>query len=218
MSTIVAVEKAGRIALSWDNMSSSGSTRNVNHTGPPKVLRVGPSVIGVAGYSVYRNVLGHYLASKKPASLRDERSIFQFFVQFWRDLHGQYHFVNDEYDDEDPAPFADLGAEFLIVNPYGIFRIKEILSVSRFDKFCAIGSGAPHAEGALQVLYDQDGGAQDIAEAAVRVALQFDAASGGPVEVLEFRGRSTQVRRTSVRRRKGGKKGSGQERKGDQSG
>ena len=209
MSTIVAVEKAGRIAISWDNMSSTGSARSVNQTGPPKVLHAGPSVIGVAGYTVYRNALGHYLASKKPPPLRDEKSIFQFFVQFWRDLRGKYHFVNDQRDDKDTSPFADLGAEFLVVNPYGIVRIEGILNASRFEKFCAIGSGAPHAEGALQVLYDQDGGAQDIAEAAVRVALQFDAASGPPVEVLEFRGKSTRVRTTSARKRKGGKKGSG---------
>lgn len=115
----------------------------------------------------------------------DERSILDFFVRFWRDLHNQYHFVDDQSDSEAPSPFADLATEFLIANPHGIFRVKEVLSVSRFERFCAIGSGAPHAEGALQILYEQEESAKAIAEKAVRVALEFDAASGGEVAVLD---------------------------------
>ena len=187
MSTTVAVQKDGRIVIAWDTMSSCGSTRCVNAIGPSKVLRFGASLIGVAGFMVYRNLLDHYLASKKKSPvLKDERSILDFFVEFWRELHSQYHLVDDQSDSEAPSPFADLGAEFLIVNRYGIFRVKEILSVSRFERFCAIGSGAPHAEGALQVLYEDGRSAKDVAEAAVRVALEFDAASGGAVEVRDM--------------------------------
>jgi len=204
MSTIVAVEKAGRIAVAWDELSTIGSTRCVNKLGPPKVQRVGSSIVGSAGLSTYRNVLDHYLASKKPPVLKDERAIFQFFVRFWRDMRARYHFVNDQADTDDPSPFADMAAEFLVANRHGLFLVKEILSVTRLGKFCAIGSGAPHAEGALQVLYDQDGSAKDIAQTAVQVALEFDAASVGPVQVLELQERTKPARKNKAKRTNAG--------------
>lgn len=200
MSVIVAVQKNGRIALSWDTMSSFGSTRCVNQAGPPKVLRAGSSFIGSAGLTVYRNLLDHYLASKKVPVLKNERSIFAFFVQFWRDLHERYHFIDDQSDRDDPCPFADLDAEFLVVNRHGIFCVKGILDVSRLERFCAIGSGAAHAEGALQVLYDQEGSAKETASRAIHVALAFDAASGAPVEALEIGKPASRTRGKGVKR------------------
>lgn len=191
MSIIVGVHKGGRAAIAWDTMKSIGSTRSVHSTGPQKVVRVGASFVGSAGYTVYYNLLDHYIGSKKAPSLKDERSIFQFFVRFSRDLRNHYHLVNEQSDAQETSPFLDLGAEFMVVNRHGIFLVKEILSVSRFEKFCAIGSGAPHAEGALQVIYDQSGSADEIAERAVGVALDFDAASGGPVEVMAIAAKRT---------------------------
>ena len=204
MSIIVAVQKNGRLAIAWDTMSSFGSTRCVNQAGPPKVLRAGASFVGSAGFTVYRNLLDHYLALKKTPTLKDERSVFEFFVQFWREMHTQYHFVDDQPNSDDPSPFADLDAEFLVVNRYGIFCVQQILSVSRYERFCAIGSGASHAEGALQVLYQGDADAREIAESAVHVVLEFDAASGGAIEALdvaEQRGR--QPKRSAGKSKRG---------------
>ena len=204
MSIIVAVQKRGRVAIAWDTMSSFGSTRCVNQAGPPKVFRAGTSFIGSAGFTVYRNLLDHYLAAKKTPTLKNERSIFEFFIHFWRDMHARYHFVDDHADSEDPSPFADLDAEFLVVNRYGIFCVQQILSVSRYERFCAIGSGASHAEGALQVLYQSDVDAREIAESAVRVALEFDAASGGAIEALDMAEQSARQQKRSAGKSKPG--------------
>jgi ATP-dependent protease HslVU (ClpYQ) peptidase subunit len=187
MSTILAVEKAGRAAIAWDSMKSCGGTRSVGALGPPKVTRVGASWIGSAGLTAYYTLLEEYVASQAPDPvLDDERSILRFFVRFWRALREDYHFVNDQADADDPSPFADLGAEFLVANARGLFVVKEILSVTRFARFCAIGSGAPHAEGALSVLYELEAEPTKIARKATEVAMEFDAASGGPVEVREI--------------------------------
>lgn len=195
MSTIVAVEKNGQVAVAWDSMTSFGSCRDVNRVGPPKVLRAGSSLVGVAGYTIYCNLLDHYLASsKKKPTLRDERTIFEFFLRFWRDLHRRYHMVDDQFDTDERAPFADLGAEFVVANRHGLFHIKEIMSVSRMARFGALGSGSPHAEGALTVLYDQQKSAREIAAAAVEIALTFDARSGGPVECLELADKRTHAK------------------------
>ncbi len=185
MSTIVAVEKNGRTAVAWDTMTTVGSLRVTNCLDRTKVHRIGRSLVGVAGLSIYGNVLEHYFATKRAPALKDATAIFDFFIKFWRDLRERYPFVNDQWDDEDPTPFADLDAEFIVANRYGIFGVKEILSVSQFERFCAIGSGASHAEGALEVLYDQKGSAAEIAMRAVEVAISFDCKSGAPVEVAE---------------------------------
>ena len=88
---------------------------------------------------------------------------------------------------EDQTPFADLGSEFLVANPYGLFVVKEILSITRFERYCAIGSGAPHAEGALEAMYDAGRGASELATRAVEIASEFDRGSGGKVETVEFK-------------------------------
>ena len=185
MSTIVAVEKNGRTAIAWDSMTTVGSLRVTNCLDRTKVHRIGSSLLGVAGLSIYGNVLEHYFAAKRAPSLKDANTIFDFFIKFWRDLRDRYPFVNDQWDDEDPTPFADLDAEFIVANRHGIFGVKEILSVSRFERFCAIGSGASHAEGALEVLYDQPGTAAEIAARSVEVAITYDCKSGAPIDVAE---------------------------------
>lgn len=186
MSTIVAVEKDGKVAVASDGGTGAGDTRCVNARRPSKVRRVGKAILGVAGYSVYQNILDDYLNAREPPALTDEKSIFTFFLQLWRELHSRYHFVNDQWDEGSVCPFSDLGAEFLVVDACGIFRVKEILSVTQFERFCAIGSGAPHAEGALSVLYDTENTVHAMALTAVQVAIAFDRSSGGDVDVFEL--------------------------------
>lgn len=187
MSTIVAVQKNDEVAMAWDSMTTVGSTRNVNLFPVRKVLQVGDSLVGVAGLSVYYTILEHYFREEEAPRLDDETLVLDFFLRFLRDLRDRYSFVNDQSDSDDPSPFADLCAEFVVGNRNGIFRVKEILSIGRFSRFCAIGSGSPHAEGALQVLYSRDMPAEEIAREAVLVAVEFDRASGGEVMVLKTR-------------------------------
>jgi ATP-dependent protease HslVU (ClpYQ) peptidase subunit len=81
------------------------------------------------------------------------------------------------------------------VSSSAIFKVKEILSVSRFESYCAIGSGAAHAEGALHVAYDVLQSARDVAMAAMSAALAFDGASGGEIRVHEALARIKGARR-----------------------
>lgn len=185
MSTIVAVEKKGKTVLASDTLTSCGSMACINSVGLPKVMRVGTSWLGSTGFSVYKNVLDHYLAGRRVPAFKDERTVLDFFVRFWRALHDDYHFVNDQARTDDPSPFADLDAEFLLVNRHGIFQVQDILGVTRYERYCAIGSGASHAEGALEVLMRQEGSAAETAAEAVRVAMKFDRATGGEVIVYE---------------------------------
>jgi ATP-dependent protease HslVU (ClpYQ) peptidase subunit len=144
-------------------------------------------MIGATGLSVYYNILDDYLGSGPKPELKDERSVFKFFVKFWKDLHDRYHFVNDQSDTDSPSPFADLDAEFLVVSSQGLFRVRQILSVSRFDEFCVIGSGSSYAEGSLRILLSSDRVcAREAARRAVEVAVEFDGGSGGLIEVEDL--------------------------------
>ena len=203
MSTIVAVEKNGRTVLACDTLTSCGSMACVNSTGLPKVTRAGTSLIGSTGFSVYKNVLDHYLNGRRVPAFKDERTVLDFFVRFWRALHEDYHFVNDQARTDDPSPFADLDAEFLVVNRYGIFQVQDILGVTRYEHYCAIGSGASHAEGALEVLMSQESAPAEIATEAIRVAMKFDRATGGDIivhEVARRRPKATPAKRKKTRR------------------
>lgn len=184
MSTIVAVEKNDEVAMAWDSMTTVGATWDVNRFPARKVMQVGESLIGMAGLSVYGTILEHYFQNEDAPQLENETLVLDFFLRFWRDLKERYSFVDDQSDPDDSSPFADLCAEFLVASPSGIFRVKEIMSVSRFSKFCTIGAGAYHAEGALQVLYSMDRPAEEIAREAVLVAMKFDRATGGEVMTL----------------------------------
>ena len=186
MSAIIAVQKDNTTAVSWDTLTTGGSATSPNAVPVRKVHRFGQSAVGVAGLSVYYVMLEHYLRGANTDTLQTECDVFAFFLAFWKHMKEEFHFVDDQSDREEPSPFADLGAEFLVATKDRLFVVREILSVKRFDRFCAIGSGASHAEGVAEVLYATQDSACEIARRSVEVATQFDRACGGPVEVLEF--------------------------------
>lgn len=200
MSTIVAVEKDRRTVIASDTLTTSGPMACVNSLSLPKITRIGTSFVGSSGFSVYKNVLDHYLAGKRAPTLKDERAILDFFIRFWKALHEHYHFVNDQSREDDTSPFAELDTEFLVVNRYGIFQVEDILGVTRYERYCAIGSGASRAEGALEVLMGLDMTAGEIATEAIRVAMMFDRASGGDIIVHDVQPAAAPRRRKKVSR------------------
>jgi len=194
MSTIVAVEKSGRTVIAWESLITIGSDCTPNLARVSKVIRSGDGAIGAAGFSLYYTILPHYVRQSPPPAFRNEQEVFEYFLKFWRALREDYSMVDDQADQENKSPFADLDSEFLVCGVGGMFRVKEILSVSLFNRFCAIGTGASHAEGALEILYP---GVEDpvaIATQAVAVACRYDRASGGDICHLEL-GKTKRSRR-----------------------
>ncbi|MCB9850289.1 MAG: hypothetical protein H6817_06250 [Phycisphaerales bacterium] len=189
MSIVVAVKKNDRVAVAADTMHSSGSRREHpdNLIERSKLRRIGRSYIGGVGWSVYDNILDHYLAAHRGTpSLKDERAIFSFFLKFWKSLRDKYQVVNDQPDRDDRSPFCDLDSEFIIVNARKIYLISSDLTVMQFDKFVAIGSGDKYAYGALHALYDSRRPADQIARLATEAAVHYDQSCGGRIEVVEL--------------------------------
>ena len=183
MSVIVAVRHASQIVIAADTQDNFGDLRPPaeNHEAL-KLREVGDAVLGSSGWALYDDIFGHYLAKQKRVRLHDRRSIFDFFVRFWKELHRAYPFVNDQPGKEADSPFANLDATFLVASPAGIFLVSSNMSVSEFRQYYAIGSGGDYAIGAMHALYGEVKNPAEIAERAVRAAMAYDACCGGRVE------------------------------------
>jgi len=185
MSVAVAVAKGRTVALVADTQENFGDRRVLrdDHSSS-KIMKVGTSYVAQTGWGLYENILGDYLAKAGTPRFRNEREIFVFFNRFWKRMRKDYSFVNDQPMEDDKSPFADLDASFLIVNSGGIFHVTGQMSITRFKRFDAIGSGGPYALGALHALYDGTLGAEEIARRAAAAAVHFDVSCGGELDVF----------------------------------
>jgi ATP-dependent protease HslVU (ClpYQ) peptidase subunit len=188
MTVVVAVRKGSRVVLAADTQNNFGSNKMPadNHR-ISKIRKIGSAYLGTAGWGVYDNILDDLLARRKGISLKDEKAIFSFFLGLWKALHKDYSFVNDQCDKEDDSPFGDLSSTFLVVNGQGIFYVSSDMSVSRFEKYFALGSGADFSLGALHALYGRDLDAETLARKAVSAAVAFNVHCGGEVEVKKIK-------------------------------
>ncbi len=185
MSVALAVLKGRTIAIAADTQESFGDRKVLrsDHTSS-KIMKIGSSFLGHTGWGLYENILGDYLAKAGTPRLRSEREIFSFFNRFWKRMRREYSFVNDQSVSEDKSPFADLDSAFLVVNSNGIFHVSGQMSVTRFRRFDAIGSGGSYALGALHAIYDGALRAEELARRACAAAADFDVSCGGDPDVF----------------------------------
>lgn len=189
MSIVVAVCKNDKVAIAADTMHLTGSRReypdNLIHSS--KLRRIGRSVLGGVGWSVYDNILDHYLRRQRNRpSLKNEDAIFDFFLKFWKHMRDKYQLVNDQPDKDARSPFVDIDSQFLIANRSGIFAVNGELAVSRYVRYVAVGSGSHYAYGALHAIYDSRRSAAQVASRAVQAASHFDDSCGGETELIEL--------------------------------
>ena len=196
MSIAVAVRKDSRIVLATDSQTNLGSERvPASNLSGPKFMPIGDAYMAATGWTLYSNILADVLGRRRAVPRLDgEASIFKFFTRLWEDLHERYNFVKDQADDAD-SPFGSLDSTFLVVCARGIFGVASDLSVLRYERYFAIGSGAPIALGAVHALYDSERDAEAIAHSAVLAAIDHDVYCGPPVHVATVRERATRARR-----------------------
>lgn len=184
MSIAVAVQKDGATVIAADSQENFGDRKVLqdNHR-LVKILTVGTAYMALTGWGLYENILEDYLARAGTPRLHDRLSVFRFMVRLWREMHRRYSLVNDQPHQDDPSPFADLDSSFLVASRGGLFYVSSNMSVTRFEKYYAVGSGSSYALGALHALYDTDLDAEEIARRACAAAVAFDIYCGGPVDV-----------------------------------
>lgn len=189
MSIAVAVRVADEIVLATDSKRTFGSgavpEQNLRDV---KLRRVGAAYLATTGWGVYSNILDDYLRSARSPRLTDSASIFAFFRQFWKALHERYAFVNDQCSETD-SPFGDLDASFLVASTSGIFYVACDMSVTEFDNYYAVGSGATYALGALHALHSPRANVEAIARKAVAAASELDIYCGGACNLVTLKAR-----------------------------
>ncbi len=185
MTVAVAVKKNKDIVLAAETQFNYGSATysSANHKAH-KIIKMGNAYVACTGWSLYENIFEDYLSGKKKVSLNSKKDIFKFFIKFWKDLKKNYSYVEDQADD-DESPFAHLDASFLIVNKKGIFHVSPNMSITQFEKYYAVGSGADYSLGALFTLYDQKQTAKNIAKQAVEAAIAYDIYCGGEIDIIK---------------------------------
>lgn len=188
MSIAAAVRKGNDIAIAADSLSTFGSHRvPVENHSVVKIRQVGAAYMATTGWGIYEDILDDYISGRRGTSLADKRSIFAFFQHLWRDLHEHYTLVKDQCDEESDSPFGNLDASFLIVNPTGIFMVSSDTSITRFEQYYAVGSGADFALGSILALYDTPMSAEDLAIKGVEAGIAFDTGCGGRIDVRSLK-------------------------------
>ena len=180
MSTITIVRKNASVAIAADTEASFGSrklsARYERHAG--KILRVGESFIGMTGWGVQQ--LDRLIASAgEPPLLANKTEIFGVLLKMHERLNEEYFLdlLRDECDAFESTPMS-----LMIANSFGIFGVSSNRSVIEFERFWASGSGSDYALGAMYSVYESAVDALSIAEAGVRAAIEFDDATGAPIE------------------------------------
>jgi|SRR5688500_16920289 ATP-dependent protease HslVU (ClpYQ) peptidase subunit len=182
MSTITIVKKNGCVAIAADTQACFGSRKlpaaHDRHAG--KILRVGASFVGMTGWGVQQLVLEHLFASAgDPPRLASKTEIFNVLLTLHQRLKQEY-FLSPRSTEEDAFETSQL--QLMIANPFGIFGVYSNRSVIEFERFWASGSGSDYALGAMHSVYESACDAIGIAEAGVRAAIEFDDATGAPIE------------------------------------
>ncbi|MBF2760526.1 MAG: hypothetical protein ISN28_09700 [Ectothiorhodospiraceae bacterium AqS1] len=191
MTIAIAVRKGLQIALASDSQTSLGEMRiPAADNSSPKFIPVGKAHIADAGLALYANILPEVISRlRKAPSFDSEANVFKFFSGFWKELQ-KYHYIKPQPDGHN-SPFANLYNDFLVASPQGIFRVAPDLTVLRYERYCAIGSGEHLALGAAHILYESQADAKEIARRAVEAAIEHDTGCGAPIhEVLLEEGRS----------------------------
>lgn len=189
MSIAVAVRVEDEIVIATDSKRTFGSGAVPEHNlRDAKMRKIGNAYLATTGWGVYTNILDDYLRTARTPRLGDSASIFSFFRTFWKVLHERYAFVNDQSSEPD-SPFGDLDASFLVANPHGIFYVACDMSVTAFDNYYAVGSGATYALGALHALYSPTGDAETMARKAVAAASELDIYCGGDINLAKIKAR-----------------------------
>ena len=174
MSIVCAAQSNNELAISADTMTKFGclnaSSSHMVNSG--KLHKINGSVIGLVGWCAISSVIEHLLKhNSKLFRLGDRMEIMSTLLLLHEEMKDDYFLETREHRDQ-PVESIQLCA--LVVNKNGLFEISSYREVNEYKTYWAIGSGRRLALGAMHVLHAQSASAQEIAEAGVRAAAEFD--------------------------------------------
>ena len=186
MTIITAVQKDNQVAIACDTLvtRNGGAIKSIAEyqADASKLITFGNNILGFTGSYAVKQIFTDLLANNEIPSLGSSSEIFRWLLSNQGTLKSKYFMrTNNENDKRQPTESQWLNA--LLVNTHGIFVITAYREVSEFSKFWAVGFGDRFALGALEVLYDQDLNATEIARQAALVATKLHPECAEPVIV-----------------------------------
>jgi ATP-dependent protease HslVU (ClpYQ) peptidase subunit len=184
MTVITAALKNGKVSISGDTQSNFGATKVranfMNDHG--KLFEVNDSVIGLTGWTASTQILEHLIETQPEIfTLSSRFEVFEMFLTVHEKLKDDY-FLETREDSEQPVESNQLDG--LIINPNGIFSFGSYREVHQWEKYWALGSGKRFAIGAMHALYDTGANTQEISEAGVKAAAEFDDSCNLPLKTI----------------------------------
>lgn len=184
MSTIVVVKKGLDCCIAADSMTSFGDMQlsapyDKHHD---KIQVFGSVRMGIVGSAAHTLVVESAMRHPElEPDFTSRQAIFATLTRLHKILKDDYYLSPKEIEDD---PYESTHIDAVITSPKGIFGIYSLREVYEYNRFWAVGSGAPYALGAMQALYaDPKKSARDIAKAGVEAGTEFDGASALPMTV-----------------------------------
>jgi len=186
MTIITAVKKGDEIAIACDTQSISGNW-NIKYTAEyqinrSKLLTCGENILGLSGKVAVHQIFEDLLSNSEPVSMASRQEIFRWLLSQQKQLKDHYYLKTDAGNDKSQVT-ESVWISALIANPHGIFGISAYRQVIEYSKFWAIGSGENFALGAMEILYQQDLTATEIAYEGAMTATKFNPGCAPPIRV-----------------------------------
>jgi len=205
MTVIAAVRKGDEIAIACDTQTTSGNYSlkyladyKVNHD---KLLTYGENIVGLSGTVAIKQMFEDLFETSAPVAFTSRQEIFRWILAQQSKLKSDYFLKTDAGNNKNQVAETNW-LSGLIANPYGIFGIGAYREIIEYSKFWAIGSGGDFALGAMEILYEQELSAAEIAQAGALTATKFNPACAPPIYVKTVRKmKETQAKKKSATRK-----------------
>ena len=186
MTVITVVKKGDEIAIACDTQTTSGNYSlkyladyKLNHN---KLLTFGENIIGLSGTVAIKQMFEDLFETSAPVTFTSRQEIFRWILAQQSKLKSDYFLKTDAGNNKNQVTESSW-ISGLIASPHGIYGIGAYREIIEYSKFWAIGSGGDFALGAMEILYEQDLSAAEIAEAGAVTATKFNPACAMPVLV-----------------------------------
>jgi ATP-dependent HslUV protease, peptidase subunit HslV len=175
MPTVVAVKKGNSICIGSDQLAIDRGKKNVSKDvlNAERIVEIEKNVyIGAVDHAAWPLILRRYFhRSKKKHNFSAPEDIFEELLRLHPILK-EHYFIYPNPDEG--APFECSQFEAIIIHRDGLFRTSWLRAVQAYARFCAVGSGAPYALGAMEAIYDEVNDAKEIVRRALQIASEYD--------------------------------------------
>ena len=173
MTTIVAVQKNGKICIGADSLTLYGSRKELQSklvSGPDKLFCFEGMVFAATSHPSWNLIFKNYLKTCSSEDFCDIDRIFKTLCKMHTALKTKYYLTPKTTHDL----FESSEYNFLLATKHGLFDIEWDRTIRKCISMAAIGSGEQYALGAMKACYPYFDDPKEIAFAGLKAAACFD--------------------------------------------